>query len=127
MVLNASLAITGGMMTCFVSAIEFFERNAPDFLDGLQPPKSQFSTAFTSWETYRNHAREELARLFNLSPDYLIDLAIALGYMAEKPKLEEREEGSSQRDEKGTLHVYKDVSEIFCIGIKFKSQIINEK
>lgn len=50
--------------------------------------------------------REKISKIFNLPSHYYLDLVIALGYLAEKPVIEEKY-GHYWRDEKGILHVPK--------------------
>ncbi len=51
--------------------------------------------------------REKLAEIFNIPSDYFLDLIVALGFPAEKPRIEEGKTGHPWRDERGVLHVPK--------------------
>jgi len=52
--------------------------------------------------------REKIKEVLNVPDDYFVDLAIALGYPAEQPIIEETDtEPEYYRDEKGILHIQK--------------------
>ncbi len=51
--------------------------------------------------------REKISKIFNLPSHYYLDLIVALGYPAERPKIEEGKFEKYWRDEKGRLHVPK--------------------
>ena len=51
--------------------------------------------------------RPNLVKIFNLSSNYFLDLVIALGYPAEKPKVKEGRWHPYWRDKKNILHVPK--------------------
>lgn len=51
--------------------------------------------------------RPKLAEILNIPSDYILELVLALGYPAEKPRIEEGKQQHYWRDKKGVLHIPK--------------------